>query len=134
MPVLVAVFRLAEASATNARTCRGGDTELLGLELPVVVAIYHVAGHMRIPPIHVRTNGLMRDELCRIGKDGSALDVIPVAVAVNDVPDRHLEAFRKLLFQPGRKRSVERIREDDAVGRHQKDAVPGAAACTVEIA
>ncbi len=56
-----------------------------------------------------------------------------MAVAVDDVADRNLEPLCQLLFQPGGERGVDRVAEDDALGRDEKDRRPGAVARPVEI-
>ena len=55
-----------------------------------------------------------------IREDGAAFDVIPMAVAVDDVPNRNFESLGELLFHPGGKCRVNRIREDDAFRRHHE--------------
>ena len=65
----------------------------------------------------------MADELGRVGEDDAARGVIPVAVRVEHVADRHLEPRRDLRLEPAREVAVDRIAHDDAVGRHQEHRV-----------
>src|SRR5262245_37490010 len=58
-----------------------------------------------------------------VGENGPALDMIPMTMAVDDIPHGRVEPLCELLLQPGRKGGVDRICEDDAVGGRHKEGV-----------
>ena len=95
--------------------------DLIQLESTVVVAIEHVSRHLGDAAVHVPGNVLVGHKARCIRKDCAAFDVIPMAVAVNHIPDRHPEAFGELLFHPGGKRRVDGIRKDDALRSHHEE-------------
>ena len=133
--VAVAIGRLEESSghAAAAAVVRQRIDDLVQLEAAVVVAVQHVTGHLRDAPVHVPRDVLVRHDASRVGEHGSAFDVVPVTVAVDHVADRHLEPLGELLLQPGGERRVDRVREDDAVGRDQEDGEVVVAAGAIEI-
>ena len=134
--VLVAIDRREEARphAADARRRFRRDVDFVRIDGAVAIAIDHVAGHVRVAAVHVPQHVLVGDEPGRVGEDGAARCVIEVAVAVDDVAHRHLEAAAELVLQPGGERRIDRIAEDDAVARDEKDRVPVAVARPIEIA
>src|SRR5262245_34418652 len=95
---------------------RGGRDDLFELELTVVVAIIHVARHMRIAAVHVAEHALLGDEPRRFRKYGAALDVIPMTVAVDHIADRRVrKSLGELSLEPIGKIRVDGIDDDDAL-------------------
>ena len=109
------------------------DVDLIRIDGAVLIAIDHVARHVRVAAVHVPQHVLVRDELGRVGEDVSAGGVIEVAVAVDNVPHRHREAAAELVLQPCRERRIDGIAEDDAVARHEEDRVPVAVPSPIQI-
>ena len=103
-------------AATSAVVGKRTDN-LLKLEPSVAIAIQHVARHLRNAAIHISTHVLVGDEARSIRKYGAAFDVIPMAMAVDDIANRNLESLSELLFHPCRECRVDRIREDDSFRR-----------------
>ncbi len=135
--VAVAVDAVEEAGAHAAdagpRVRR--DVDLVAVDDAVVVAVDHVARHLRVAAVHVAQHVLVADERCGVRERGAAGGVIEVAVAVDDVAHGLArEARVELALQPRRERLVDRIAEDDAGRRHEKHRVPVAVARAVEIA
>src|SRR5688572_25343437 len=65
--------------------------DFLEFKASVAVSIEHVAGHLGNATVHIARDVLVRDETGGVGENGSTFDVIPVAVAVNDIPHRYFE-------------------------------------------
>ena len=65
----------------------------------------------------------MTDELRRVREYDTARGVVPVAVGIENVADRHFEARRELRLQPAGEVTVDRIAHDDALGRHEEHRV-----------
>jgi hypothetical protein len=89
-------------------------------EPAVVVAVQHVAGHLRNAPVHIPRHVFMGDETRGIRKDVAAFRMVEMAVAVDHVADRNAEPFGELLFHPGGEGRVDGIRENDAFRRHHE--------------
>ena len=75
----------------------------------------------------------MSGEPSRIRENCSAFNVIPMAVAVDDIPHRHFEALGELLFHPRRKGGIDGIGEDDAFRRHHEQRKIVVVACPVNV-
>ena len=135
--VAVAIDAVEEAGAHAAdagpRVRR--DVDLVAVDDAVVVAVDHVARHLRVAAVHVAQHVLVRDERRRVREHGAARRMIEVAVAVDDVAHGAAgEARVELALQPRRERLVDRVAQDDAGRRHEEHGVPVAVAGAVEIA
>src|SRR5262245_22965400 len=125
--VLIAIVRSEEAfrHSANTRVCRCRTDDLFCFELTVVITVNHVAGHVRKPSVHVPKHAFLCDEARGIRENGSAFDVIPVAVAVDHITDWSSgKALIELRLEPLCKIRVEGVDKNDAVGGQQKRAVP----------
>ena len=110
------------------------DVDFVRVDGAVAIAIDHVARHVWVAAVHVPEHVLVGDEPRGVGEDGSAGRVIEMTVAVDHVPHRHGEAARQFVLQPYRERGIDRVAEDDAVARDQKDRVPVAVPGSIQIA
>jgi hypothetical protein len=80
---------------------------------------------MRVPAIHVPQHTFLSDYFCGIAEHGRAFDVIPMTVAVYNVPNRHTgKPLIELVLHPPGKISADRVRNKDAVRRDINQAVP----------
>ena len=70
MTVVIAVVTLKEARrhSADSRMGRAWGRNFLQFELAVVVAIDHIARHVRIPAVHILEHPLLGDELSRLGE------------------------------------------------------------------
>jgi hypothetical protein len=103
------------AAATTVVVKRADN--FLKLEPSIAIAIQHVSRHLRNAAVHISTHVLVGDEARGVCKYGSAFNVIPMAMAVDDVPNRNFESLGELLFHPCRECRVNRICKDDSFGR-----------------
>ena len=131
---MIAVVRaeetLGHAADAGMRLERTHD--LVQFELAIVVAVDHIARHVRDAPVHIAQDASLCYEVGRGGEYGAALYVVPVAMAINDVADRHArESPVELGLEPGREIGGERIDQDDALRRNQKQAVPDTVPCAI---
>src|SRR5687768_12691253 len=135
--VAVAVDAVEESGthAADATTRVRGDVDLVAVDDAVVVAVDHVAGHLRVTAVHVAQHVFVGDENRRVREDATARRMVEMAVAVDDVADGLARKARvELTLEPWREVLVDRIAEDDSGRSHEKHRVPVAVARAVEIA
>ena len=84
--------------------------------------------------LEIRNHVLVTDEGRRLGKDISARRMIIVIVTVENISNRHVEAFIELGFEPFCEFQINRIRQYDAFVRDQKDGPVCVVDSAVEIA
>src|SRR6516165_7531941 len=68
---------------------RKGLDDFFNFSLTIIVAVDHIARHVRIAAIHIAKHAFLRNKASCLRKDRAAFDVIPVAVTVDYVPDRY---------------------------------------------
>ena len=98
--IAVAVGSAEEAcrhSATAGVRIERSD-DLIQFKAAVVVAIEHVSGHLWNPAVHVSSDVLVRDEASSVGKNAASFNVVPVAVAVDDISNGDVEPLCELLL------------------------------------
>ena len=118
--VIAVVVEHREAFGVGARGLTALDEAVLvHVHLHGVSRERRIAGRRRERRQHVA----VADELRGVREHHTARRVVPVAMGVEDVADRHLEPRRDLAFQPAREVAVDRIAHDDALGRHQEHGV-----------
>ncbi len=88
--------------------------DLVQLDSAVGILVDHVTGHVRVSAVHVLAHAVLGDEQGRVAERGAAFDMVPVAVAVDHVADRHARiAFGQLGLQPLGEFHADRVDEDD---------------------
>lgn len=134
--VFVGVHLVEEAGAhaADAGVGEGGDVDVFAVEVAVAVAVDHVAGHVGEAAIHVCQHAFLRDDRRCALEHGGAFDVVEVAVAVDDILHRHVEALGEFFLQPRGVGDVQWVGENDAFIRDEEDVVPYAVAGAVEVA
>src|SRR5262249_52640086 len=111
--------------SANPRMCLSRTDDLFHLELTIVVPVDHVARHVRISSVHISKYTLLRNKPRSVSENGSALHMIPMTVAIDNVTNGLAwEPLLKLALKPFRKVRADRIYKDDAFRSDQEQAVP----------
>ncbi len=132
---LVHGLERAAPHAAGGEVLEGGDDHLLVVEHAVVVAVGHVAGHVRPAPVHVGQGPFLGDDMrVIVGEDRGAGGMVPVGVAIDDVAHRLAgEAPGQFALQPGREVGADGVDQEQAVGGVVDQAPPVAVAGAPEV-
>jgi hypothetical protein len=104
-------------------------------KLAVVTAVDHVAGHVGDAPVHVPQHPFLRYKPSGARENGSALNVIPMAVTVNDITHGHArKTLVELSLEPLREIGSERIGQNNSFRSDQKERIPKPVLRAIEVA